>query len=204
MTRVLLSKIAAQITVNHHVLCLLDMFGATVLAFFLFSPWWLVVNQCLKCHFSWFLFLFLHDKSCLFIVFTYIFQTFFRLLISCLHFFFSRSYSLPLSPVLWIFLFPLKTPFLSATAVSPPVWLCLEFPHVYVLKHLFPLTFCPVSGDVRFFPCTGRHSTGHRRCLCLLIDGSYTDLPFVYCCASRGVCYDRDEFVSGLEIWLEI
>lgn len=33
-----LSKISAQITVNHNVLCLLNTLGAMIFAFFLFSP----------------------------------------------------------------------------------------------------------------------------------------------------------------------
>lgn len=107
-----------------------------------------------------------------------------------------------LNPVLWIFLFPPKTPLsqllqsllLSGSALSSSMFMSAST--------FFPSPPSSVRRCV-FFPSTGRHSTWHRRCLCLQVDVLYTELPFVYYCTSRRVCCDRDEFVSGLEIWLK-
>jgi len=126
---------------------------------------------------------FLYDKPCPFAVFTFVFQSYLQF--HCFYFFFFLGLILFLS-FLCIIMFSLKPPLLSATAVTPPVWLSLQLPHVYVGS-----TFSPLSPgqEVCVLPAPRQAHGGtqevpvppHVWCVCWTV--------IAYCCASRKVSY---------------
>lgn len=151
------------------------------------------LDQCLKSHFScFFVWQALPIRSfhlCFSVLLT----------ISLLLFFFFLGLILFLS-FLCIIMFSLKPPFLSATAVTPPVWLSLQLPHVYVGS-----TFSPLSPgqEVCVLPAPRQAHGGtqevpvppHVWCVC------WTVICLLLCFQKSQLC--RGEIISGLEIWLE-